>query len=230
MTDVLDSFDRIERVTLGERVYQEMRERLVAGEMAPGDRMSLRRLADAIGVSVMPVREAVTRLVADGALEVLPNRSISVPVMTREKFRELTAIRITIEGFAAAQAASSRGEADLDLMRRFEGAFRAEAHQPLPDARAAIRANKELHFAVYRAAGLPTLVSIIQGLWLKIGPVLNLDMRDSPERLATGVAGGAHARLVAAIESRDAEGARAALVEDIENTAAFIQQSGRLPG
>jgi DNA-binding GntR family transcriptional regulator len=219
---------RLERLTLGERVHLELRELLMSGELAPGQRMSLRTVADTLGVSIMPVREAVARLVADQSLEVLPNRAVRVPLMTTTRFRELTTVRLTIEGFAAEQAALSRNKTDLVAMRRFEDAFLAEARRHHPRAERAVRANKELHFAVYRAAGLPTLVGIIEGLWLKIGPVLNLDLKVSPDRLRTGGAADHHRRLVDAIEAGDGSAARIALIGDIKGAASFIESTGRL--
>ena len=69
--------------SLGRQVYDILSEMLLSGRLQPDDRMSMRELADRMGVSVMPVREAVSRLVAAGALEVRPNRAIAVPLLTR---------------------------------------------------------------------------------------------------------------------------------------------------
>jgi DNA-binding GntR family transcriptional regulator len=223
------TIDPVERVTLGQQVYAELRELLMAGELAPGDKLSLRAVAGRLGVSMMPVRQAVSRLVTDDALEVLPNRAVSVPVMTIAKFRELTRVRVAVEGFAAEEGALARSDADLHALAMHEAAFRREAQSHTPDLARAVRANKDLHFAVYAAAGLPALVAIIEGLWLRIGPVLNLDMKVSGERLAQGGAADQHARALAAIAARDGPAARAAIVADITAAAAFIEASGRLP-
>ena len=219
---------RLERVTLGERVHTELRELLMGGELAPGQKMSLRSVAETLGVSMMPVREAVARLVSDQSLEVLPNRAVRVPLMTRSRFKELTRVRLAVEGFAAEEAARSRTEPDLVGMQRCEEAFLAEARSPDPQADRAVRTNKEFHFAVYRATGLPTLVGIIEGLWLKIGPVLNFDLKASPERLRTGGATEHHRRLLTAVKLGDAAAARQALVDDIRGAASFIESTGRL--
>jgi DNA-binding GntR family transcriptional regulator len=229
MASAIESIGRLERVTLGDRVYAELRDLLMGGELAPGQKLSLRSVAETLGVSIMPVREAVTRLVADQALEVLPNRAVNVPLMTGAKFRELTTVRLAVEGFAAEQAALHRSNADLAHIRRFEEAFRAEAQSSDPHPDRAVRNNKELHFAVYRAAGLPALVDIIEGLWLKIGPVLNFDLKISHERLRSGGAVRHHARLVAALAASNPGGARGALADDITEAAAFIESTGRLP-
>jgi DNA-binding GntR family transcriptional regulator len=217
------------RVTLSQRVFAALREMLISGRLSPGDKVSLRSIAESHGVSMQPVREAVARLVADEALEVLPNRAVRVPIMTVARFRELTRIRLAIEGFAAEAAAQSRSPADIAAVRRHDAAFRRQCRATEPDSGAAVAANQALHFAVYRAARLPTLVPIIEGLWLRIGPVLNLDMRASPERLRFGVSERCHRTLVQALEGRDGAGARRALEADIRGTAQFIESRGVLP-
>ena len=215
--------------TLAQQVYGDLRELLFSGVLSPGEKVSLRTVAEQLGVSMMPVREAVSRLVADSALEVLPNRAVRVPVVSLPQFRELTTIRMAIEGFAAERAAALRSAAELAAMRRFDAAFRRQCGRARPDAGAAVKANQALHFSVYQAARLPALMSIIEGLWLRIGPVLNLDLRGSPERLQLGGAEHCHADLVAAIVQGDGHGARAALVADISGAAAFIASRGVLP-
>lgn len=215
--------------TLVQHVYADLREWLVSGQLSPGEKVSLRSVAEHHGVSMMPVREAVARLVADRALEVLPKSAVRVPVLSLPQFRELTTIRLAIEGFAAQRAALRRTDAELATMRRFDAAFRRQCERARGDPVAAVKANQALHFAVYRAAGLPALVTIIEGLWLRIGPVLNLDLRGSAERLQMGGAEACHASLIGAIEKRDGRRARAALVADISRAAAFIESRGVLP-
>ena len=215
--------------TLGAQVLAHLRTQLITGLLAPGDKLSLRPLALQLGVSMQPVRDAVTRLVAARALEVTPKRSVQVPLMRLAQFCELTTIRLGIEGFAAEHAARQRGGTELAALRRHEAAFRRESKRRVPDVDAAIAANANLHFAIYRGAGMPALVSIIEGLWLRIGPVLNLDMRDGAGRLTGGIAMHLHTAMVAAIERGDAAAARDALLEDIRNTADFIIARGVLP-
>ncbi|WP_088285729.1 GntR family transcriptional regulator [Ideonella sp. A 288] len=215
--------------TLGAQVLAHLRAQLITGMLAPGDRLSLRGLGQQLGVSMQPVRDAVSRLVAERALEVTPKRSVQVPLMTAPQFRELTTIRQGIEGFAAEQAALRRGGSELAELRRLDATFRRESKHRTPDIDAAIAANARLHFAVYRAAGMPALTAIIEGLWLRIGPLLNLDLRSGPGRLASGVAVRCHAAMLDGIERGDSAAARAALLEDIGSTAAFIEARGVLP-
>lgn len=214
--------------TLGERVTGELRALLIAGRLAPGEKLSLRRVAEALGVSIMPVREAVSRLAADKALEVLPGRAVRVPVLTLPQFRELTRIRLVVEGFAAEEAAKAISDAQVEAVARHEAAFLAAAKADPPDPAAAVAANRDLHFALYEAAGMPSLVEMISRLWLKAGPILNLDMRHEPRRLDGGSAVVAHAQLLAALRRRDPAAARQALVKDIAAAAEHIERTARL--
>jgi len=227
-TAALAELPQLERRTLSDTVYEALSDLLASGRLAPGDRLSLRQSAAALGVSVMPVREAVSRLAADGVLEVAPNRMIRVPFMSAAAFRALAETRIAVEGIAVARAAERRTEVDLAAIRRAEAAFRAEAEAARPDRARAVQLNRDLHFAIYDACGLPPLQEIIARLWLKAGPVINLDLRAHPERLLQGFALRRHAEALAAIEVRDSAAASAAITADIREAAEFIMSRGGL--
>jgi DNA-binding GntR family transcriptional regulator len=218
------------RTTLGQQVHERLRSRIVAGVLSPGEKRSLRAMAADLGVSVQPVREAVSRLVADRALEVLPNRAVRVPILSRVQFRELTAIRLAIEGFAAQRAALHRTRAELEAIRRYDAEFRRVSGSPRPRLALAVAANQAFHFAVYRAAGLPELMPIIEGLWLRIGPVLNLDLRSNLSRSRVATSAAHHGELLAAIVERNGGLARQALEEDISAAAIHIESQDVLVG
>lgn len=224
----LELVEPLDRQTLGGRAYAQLSDLLMSGRMAPGDKVSLRQTADVLGVSIMPVREAVSRLVADGALEVTPNRAVRVRLMTADQFRDLTKARIAIEGHVAAVAATTRNEDDLKLIARAEEAMRMESQDANPNLPHAVELNKAFHFAVYEASHSATLVEIIRALWLKAGPVINLDLRANPERLAKGDAVRFHAKVLAAIIAGDEDGARANVAGDIANAADVILSRGGL--
>jgi DNA-binding GntR family transcriptional regulator len=226
----LNLVEPLDRQTLGERAYAQLADLLISGRLAPGEKLSLRSAADVLGVSIMPVREAVSRLVADRALEVTPNRAVRVPLMSAAQFRDLTKVRIAIEGHAAAQAALNRAASDLDSIAQAEEAMRAESEQPVPDLPRAVELNKTFHFAVYEAAHSPILVEIIRALWLKAGPVINLDLRANPERLGKGDAIRFHADVRKAIAAGDAAAAQAGVAADISGAAQVILSRGGLAG
>jgi DNA-binding GntR family transcriptional regulator len=218
----------LDRQTLGERAYAQLADLLISGRMAPGEKLSLRAAADVLGVSIMPVRAAVSRLVADKALEVTPNRAVRVPLLSAGQFRDLTKVRIAIEGHAAEQAAGHRDDNDLSAIARAEEAMRLESELPAPDLPRAVELNKTFHFAVYEAAHSPILVEIIRALWLKAGPVINLDLRANPERLAKGDAIRFHADVRRAIAAGNGTAARAGIAADIAGAADVILARGGL--
>jgi len=215
--------------TLRDRAYQGLRDLLIAGQLAPGEKLSMRQLAAGLGVSPMPVREAVHRLVAERALEVQPQSAVRVPLMTREHFLELTRIRINLEGLATEVAASRITPVQLAQVRRYHERFRNSARGARPNPSVVIRSNQKLHFAIYRCAQMPTLLMMIETLWLRIGPVLILDLRSSPRRLHTLAAHECHEHLVAALEQHDGAAAHRALARDIESAAEYILSLDRLP-
>jgi DNA-binding GntR family transcriptional regulator len=202
---------------------------LMTGRLAPGDKLSLRAVAAALGVSMMPVREAALRLGAEAALEIAPKRAVTVPTMRMPQFRDLTRLRVEVEGFAAALAATHADAPATTRLRRAEKAFAALGRKRNPDLGQAVAANQAFHFALYRAAESPELLGVIERLWLRVGPIINLDLRENPERLKFGEAARFHAEACAAIENGDADAARAAIVSDIRGAADFILSRGRLP-
>lgn len=215
--------------TLTDSVYRHLTERLVAGRLGPGDKLSLRSVAEALGVSMMPVREAVSRLAAEKALFVEPKKAAFVPIMSAAGFRDITRVRIAIEGTAAAMAAEAATTEDLLEITRCEAQFRRLSGDHSAVRQAAVAANHAFHFAVYRAAHSAELIGIIERLWLRVGPIINLDLRENPERMRFGGAVRFHAAALAAIEARDPAAASAALAADIQGASDFILSQGRLP-
>lgn len=217
--------------TLTDSVYRGLAELLMSGQVAPGDRLSLRTLADQLGTSPMPVREALRQLAALGAVEILPQRAARVPLMRAPRFRDLLQIRLLLEGLAAERAAGRISGAALKAAARHAEQFAAEIRKPEPNRSRLVRANKQLHFAVYGAAGSPELLALIEHLWLLIGPVVNLDLRQDSERLRTRPALVHHSALLRALQTGDGAAARAAIEGDLTSAAEIIVASGQLaPG
>lgn len=218
----------LKRQTLSADVYEQLKELLMTGRMMPGEQISLRGTATALGVSVMPVREAVHRLAAEQALELTPNRALRVPRMTVSQFREITAIRINLEGLATERAAALLDDAGIARIAELNTQFADEMGRAAPDGAKLIALNKALHFAVYEGAQMPMLMKMIEALWLRIGPILNYDLRSGSRRVGDGVAAAHHARLVEALKQHDGAAAREALRGDIEAAADFIVSAGVL--
>lgn len=216
------------RQTLSRDVYSQLRELLITGQMVPGEQISLRNIAAALGVSVMPVREAVHRLVAEQALELTPNRALRVPRMSVGQFEEITKIRIQLEGLATATAAERITDEELRQVRALHAKFAKEMAKTKPDGADVIAANQAFHFTVYAAARMPILLQLVESQWLRIGPILNHDLRSGSRRVEERVAVSHHERLVEALANHDSQAACAALRGDIESAAAYIVSAGVL--
>lgn len=212
-----DQLARISRATQQERVFGELSRGLLAGVFAPGELLSIRALCDQLGAGAMPVRESVQRLVGQGALEALPNRTLRVPEMTAETFEELMRLRAALEPMAAGLAAESADAEDIERFHSLHIALEAAVRRR--DVREALKLNTELHFAIYQAACAPMLASIIEGLWLRLGPLLR-NIFSSPDVLDSifDQIWSKHSALDRALAGRDAAGAQAALAQIIALT------------
>src|ERR1700749_2589424 len=111
------AFRRIESEPLHDLAHSQLREALLAGRFEPGASLTLRALAESFGVSITPVRDAVTRLVAQGVLQLGPRNSAIVPHLTASELKHFTVVRCALEGRAAREAANN---ADRKACKRLE--------------------------------------------------------------------------------------------------------------
>jgi DNA-binding GntR family transcriptional regulator len=209
---------RLERETLHERAYGEVKKAIMGGTIAPGQPMTIRALAKALGTSVMPVREALRRLVAERALELLPNRSVTLPVMTAEKFDEISRIRVSLEGLMAETAAKLVTADELKRMSKLNEEMISRLRQ---GTKRYLALNQEFHFQLYQTAHMPQAMSIVETLWLQIGPFLHHVNTDfaQPDFLKN------HDAVLKALAKRDGAKARAAIEADISEAAQTILDS-----
>ena len=201
---------KIEYQPLNDRAYQEILTGLTNGIFAPMQPLVIRTLAESYGISATPIREALQRLVAERLLVVLPNRSIVVPQMTREKFAQLLPVRVALEGMATELATPLFTDEDfarIDVLLNDIAKTTATY-----DARTYLRLNREFHFSIYERAGNPELLRVIEGLWLKVGPVFTglFDTDHYREH-----ANDEHRKIMAAMKRGDAAGAGRAMAQDL---------------
>lgn len=217
----VSAFDvpKLSRSTLNEEVYEQLKQALISGKIAPGSAMTIRSLAASFGISVMPVREALRRLVAEHVLYLLPNRSVALPVFTRERFDEITRIRVSLEGLAAEEGAR-RITPDIIAHMTQMNALMEAGMQSAPDS--VLDWNREFHFSLYKASGMPTLVKMIESLWLQIGPLLNIQQQVfSHDKIAVYLH---HHRALKGLKTRKPAEVRAAIAGDIGDAAKIISQ------
>ncbi len=208
------------RETLHDRVYATIRDGLINGRFVPGKSVTLRGLAADLGVSPMPVRAAVTRLVAEGALSITPTRRVSVPRMSRQRFDELMRVRILLEGEAAERALPAIDDDRLATIRAHDK--RLEQCLAGGDAGGYMAANHAFHFAIYDALPSAVLVPVIAGLWLQFGPFMRLVYDD----LDMSTLVDQHERALDAIVRRDAAALRRAIEADIGDGMSIIGRTG----
>lgn len=176
-----DDIGQISYSALHNLAYEKIIKAVRSGRYRPGDTLRTRTLAKALGVSSTPVREALSRLIAQNALDVDPrNRTAIIPLLTRELLEEMYDIRLLLEGHAAELAASrvtAKEVAQLKAMaKKLE---RIESEQRPRDADY-LELSQDFYFAIYSAARQPLLVSLIDSLWLRSSSILSLLHRSPP--------------------------------------------------
>ncbi|MEV0362109.1 GntR family transcriptional regulator [Nocardia fusca] len=165
---------------VADRVHDELRRRIVAGELAPGDRIDPTDLAASLGVSRTPVREAILRLDAEGLVERRPYRGVVVSAVDYAAAEDIAALRISLESPAARTAVPRLVPADLEQMRAAHEAFRTAARRRDAD-RSFGDLNREFHLVLYRRAGSPGLVRVIQDLSIRSERIrVHFSMRGGP--------------------------------------------------
>lgn len=200
--------------TVQERVYQSLRLALLKGQFLPGEQVSIRRLASALGTSPMPVREAIKRLVAEKALEQSSDRLLRVASYVSGVHEEYIRIRMQVEGFAAEKACASRDPLLIDRLNHHNNVMRKALSAK--EFEVALEANQAFHFEIYRAASYPQLLDIISNLWLRTGPILAIVKANKDFFLKVFENGcKVHDAAIAAIARRDRASARHAIALDI---------------
>lgn len=190
-------------------VYETLRGRVLFGAFAPGQAVTIQGLTEELGAGMTPVREALRRLTAEGALEFQGNRRICVPILAAPALDELHIARRALEpelAFRATALADAKVIARLtDIDNRLDEAILAG------DVTGYLTYNYEFHMELYALADAPILFDLVQGLWLRFGPSL----RGVLHALAPRTPQDMHKVLLEALHHRDAKAARQAIAQDV---------------
>lgn len=200
--------------SLSARIYNKVREGLIVGNFAPGERLLMQDVAEQLGTSVTPVREACLRLVSEQALELRSGRFVTVPELGRGRYVQIKLIRTALEGLAAELAVDTVADADLHQLAEIHARF--VESEKAGDLQAARIANRLFHFGVYRLSKMPMLIGQIENMWVSMGPILNVYYREIPHEY---VGAQEHEHLLEALRSRDGKNARKAIENDINRAA-----------
>ncbi|WP_170181727.1 GntR family transcriptional regulator [Phreatobacter stygius] len=215
-----------DRGTVRAQVHAQLRRLVMLGRFRPGQALKLNDLANALGTSLQPVREAVRQLVAEKALEALPNRSARVPRADHAKLDDLQRVRFAIEGLAAELAAARVTRADIATL---DAIVEAEVRELTTSGiEASVAQNLEFHFALYRMSGSAILPPIIESLWLQFGP----HMRQAADAFyaADDRATDHHRAIIVALKERDVMAVRAAVERDIGRSFDIVRTLLDKPG
>lgn len=222
-----DRFEAVSFENKGDLVYAQLSHALMQGQLRPQERLKIRELAARMGTSVTPVRDAILRLVQEGALVLISPRDIRVRSLTLPEYLEIRNIRVELEGMAAAAAVGRAQAQDVEHLQQLveqnelamqEGRFSQ-----------AIGLNQAFHFEFCRIADMPLLGDILRRLWLKMGPLIAQQYEEGGRAMIDY-----HYPVLEAFRQGDAQAARAAIQADILSgghaiLTAKTQAQGRRP-
>jgi DNA-binding GntR family transcriptional regulator len=192
-----------------EVVYRQLRDQVLFGELEPGQPVTIKGLTDALGVGMTPVREALRRLTAEGALAFMGNRRIAVPELDLQAIDQLSVARRALEPELARRAVTQANAADIANLTQVDARLdkaigRGDVGQYLVE-------NYRFHADLYALAQAPILTEMVDRLWLRFGPSLRVvcgqfGTRNLPDR---------HKDMLAALANRDAVAAADAMEADV---------------
>ena len=201
---------------LRETAYYALRDAFTRGEFAPGDTVSLRDLADQLGISMTPVREAVRRLVAEGALIDTPSRTLAVPPFDARRMDDLKAARLALEPLILDQAMDQMTAADIDRLADI-----LDAPPEMEDGRPDLSRNYAFHFTLYGLSRSDVLLPIVEALWLQYGAYLHLIIHEEAAREVDEHI--FHREIIAALRANNRGAAREALIRDIDRSFRILR-------
>jgi len=208
---VMPSLKPVKKENLSVKVYNEIRNALINGQYEPGERLIIGELAQEMGVSITPVREAIFRLISEQGLEMQAATAVYVPYVNSEKLREIQQIRFHLEGMGAAEAARNITRKQLDNLIALQKDFISCTST---DPKRASYLNRKFHFGILEASNKPILRNTVESFWVITGPILKvfhvktagLDYSQDEHR---------HEAVLAALEARDPEAATKAIQADL---------------
>lgn len=155
-----------------ETVYQTLRAQILFGEMVPGQAVTIQGLTEALGAGMTPVREAIRRLISDGALVFQGNRRVSVPVLSGEDIRQLTYVRKAVETELIRRATPRVTKSDIERLEQID--LRLDKAIENGDVAGYLHQNYQFHHELYGCADAPILTDLAERMWLRFGPSLRV--------------------------------------------------------
>jgi DNA-binding GntR family transcriptional regulator len=206
---------KISKNRLQDTVYERLCGLILNGEIAAGQLITVQALSEALGVSMMPVREALLRLEAEQALMKVTGRSLGIPPLTEKRLEDMTRVRYVLEGTTAEWAVDNISSVVIDRLEQLQHDMEyAVEHQ---DAKSFLKLNRKFHFTIYKQSNSESACSIIEKFWLRILPYHHLYR---PDRYAR--ANSEHCKIINALKVRDRQGVGDGIREDILSGSRYI--------
>lgn len=211
--------ENTQRIPIHQTVYQELRELILFGELAPGQAVTIQGLVAQLGAGMTPVREAIRRLTSDGALEFQGNRRVSVPTPDSASIEEMLFARRALEPELALRAAGNATKGDIHALTTIDNRLDQAISQG--DVGAYLRENYAFHARLYHMAKAPILTDIANGLWLRYGPSLRVVCG----RIGTQNLVDHHKMALNALKDGDAQAVAKAVEEDVVQGMVQMRQA-----
>lgn len=204
------NLEQVDGKSRTDRVYHQLRDRLMRGIFQPHQRLRISELSQAFGTSETPVREAIFQLIRDGAVEAKTHSYYRVRKLSVAEYMERREIRLMLEPLAARRAMDNITDDGVDLLGRLHDKLMAA--EAAKDYETAVRANFDFHFGLYRQSKMPALIGMLENLWIQHGPMLN---HLYPDGHPTYDNDHQHVNVLRALRNRDVDALCLAVHEDL---------------
>lgn len=209
-----------DRDNLSDIVYQQLKSGLLRAQFKPHQRFKVRQLAQSLGTSETPVREALMQLSREGAIEIKPRFYIRVRRLSLAEYKEIRAMRLVLEPLAAEQALTNITDETIAKLEAIHCEL-TEAERT-GDWAAALQINSDFHFALYKQSGMAHLIDVLESLWIRVGPLVS---ELYPAAKPTYPGRHQHENIITALSNRDSYALRLAVQLDlIEGGAALLKR------
>ncbi|MEM7519443.1 MAG: GntR family transcriptional regulator [Pseudomonadota bacterium] len=197
------------KVPAHEQVYRQIRIMILFGALAPGQAVTIQGLIDSLGAGMTPVREALRRLISEGALTHQGNRRVRVPLLSADCLQELSFMRGSLEPELARRACLRITGAEIDALTACDDTLNTAIDAG--DIGGYLTENYRFHATLYAIAEAPIMAATVDRLWLRFGPSLRVvcgrfGTRNLPDK---------HQELLAALRLNNADHAAHAMAEDV---------------
>ena len=186
---------KINEPSFQDRIYRELRQKIMLGDLTPGQSLTLRGVAESYEVSMTPAREVLRRLASEGALIVTNTGRFMTPILSNDRLEELAALRGLLEPEIAARALPRAHLTLIDRLQLINSRISQAVIQKEPISY--VQANLEFHRSLYLRAQAPAILALVENIWLQIGPT----MRNLYEKVGVNETPVHHLSILAALKS-----------------------------